>query len=208
MGETTASCGQRSRMSGTSRKRPLPGTAWAFAGATLLGAFLLFQIQPLISKFILPWFGGAPAVWTTCMLFFQIVLFGGYAYSHLLASRLSPRGQAVAQGLLLLAAIAVLPIAPSAAWKPTDSSAPTARILLALDGDRGVAVLRALDHEPVDPGVVQSQFPRPHAVSPLRAFEFRLLAGLAELSRSSSSRPSTWKRSRGSGRGPFPCMPC
>ncbi len=104
-------------------------TAWAFAGATLLGAFLLFQIQPLISKFILPWFGGAPAVWTTCMLFFQIVLFGGYAYSHLLVSRLSPRGQAVVQCLLLIAAIAVLPIAPSVSWKPADSAAPTAHIL-------------------------------------------------------------------------------
>ena len=113
-------------------------TAWAFAGATLMGAFLLFQVQPLISKFILPWFGGAPAVWTTCMLFFQIVLFGGYTYSHLLVSRLSPRGQAIAQGLLLLVAIAVLPIAPSAAWKPTEDSAPTARILLLLTATVGL----------------------------------------------------------------------
>ena len=108
----------------------------------------MFQIQPLISKFILPWFGGAPAVWTTCMLFFQIVLFGGYAYSHLLVGRLSPRGQAVVQCLLLLAAIAVLPIAPSAAWKPTDSSAAHAPHPPALDGDGGAAVLRALDHQP------------------------------------------------------------
>ena len=113
-------------------------TLWAFAGATLLGAFLLFQIQPLISKFILPWFGGAPAVWTTCMLFFQIVLFGGYAYSHLLVSRLSPRGQALAQCLILLAAVAVLPIAPSESWKPSDSSVPTYRILLLLTATVGL----------------------------------------------------------------------
>ena len=113
-------------------------TAWAFAAATLLGAFLLFQIQPLISKFILPWFGGAPAVWTTCMLFFQIVLFAGYAYSHLLVSRLSPRGQAALQILLVLAAIAVLPIAPGAAWKPVDGSAPTVRILLLLAATVGL----------------------------------------------------------------------
>ncbi len=113
-------------------------TAWLFAGATLLGAFLLFQIQPLISKFILPWFGGAPAVWTTCMLFFQVVLFGGYAYSHLLVSRLAPRGQAIVQGLLLLAAMTVLPIAPSTSWKPIDSSAPTARILLLLTATVGL----------------------------------------------------------------------
>ena len=55
---------------------------FAFAGTILLSAFLLFQVQPLISKFILPWFGGCPAVWTTCMLF-PIVLFAGYSYAHL-----------------------------------------------------------------------------------------------------------------------------
>ena len=111
---------------------------WPFAGATLLGAFLLFQVQPLIGKFILPWFGGAPAVWTTCMLFFQIALFGGYAYSHLLVSRLAPRGQFVVQGLLLLAALTALPIAPSASWKPADSSNPTVRILLLLAATVGL----------------------------------------------------------------------
>ncbi|HIK91244.1 MAG TPA: hypothetical protein EYG03_04530, partial [Planctomycetes bacterium] len=52
-----------------------------FAAAIFISAFLLFQVQPLISKAILPWFGGAPGVWTTCLLFFQSVLFGGYAYA-------------------------------------------------------------------------------------------------------------------------------
>ena len=50
--------------------------------AGVSSAFLLFQVQPLISKFILPWFGGSPAVWTAAMLFFQVVLFGGYLYAH------------------------------------------------------------------------------------------------------------------------------
>jgi hypothetical protein len=103
-----------------------------FAGTVLLSAFLLFQVQPLISKFILPWFGGAPAVWTTCMLFFQVALFAGYSFAHLAGSRLSLRAQAVVQGVLLLAALAVLPIVPSAAWKPLESEAPTWRILLLL----------------------------------------------------------------------------
>ena len=68
-----------------------------FLGAlSLLSAFLLFQVQPVISKFILPWFGGSPGVWTTCMVFFQVVLFGGYAYAHFL-SRLQPRWQAMAR---------------------------------------------------------------------------------------------------------------
>ena len=53
-----------------------------FAFVITLSAFLLFQVQPIIGKFILPWFGGSPAVWTTCMLFFQCLLFAGYAYAH------------------------------------------------------------------------------------------------------------------------------
>ena len=57
----------------------------AFGVTTLLGAFLLFEVQPLVSKAILPWFGGVPAVWTACMLFFQVLLLGGYVYAHLLA---------------------------------------------------------------------------------------------------------------------------
>src|ERR1700756_431658 len=56
--------------------------ALLFGLTILLGAFLLFQVQPLIAKLILPWFGGSAAVWTSCMLFFQIALLGGYAYAH------------------------------------------------------------------------------------------------------------------------------
>ena len=67
----------------------------AFGVTILTGAFLLFQVQPLGSKAILPWFGGCPAVWTTCMLFFQVVLFAGYCYAHLLQQWLPPRRQAI-----------------------------------------------------------------------------------------------------------------
>ncbi len=137
-------------------------TAWAFAATTLLGAFLLFQVQPLIGKFILPWFGGAPAVWTTCMLFFQIVLFGGYAYSHLLAVRLTPRSQAVAQCVLLLAALAGLPIAPSDSWKPAGSADPTAHILLLLMAAVGLPYFMLSTTSPL----IQSWFGR---IYPARA---------------------------------------
>ena len=98
---------------------------------SLLSAFLLFQVQPLISKFILPWFGGSPGVWTTCMLFFQIVLFGGYAYAHLL-TRLPVRKQALLHGCLILAALFCLPISPADSWKPTGEEDPGIRILLLL----------------------------------------------------------------------------
>jgi spermidine synthase len=98
---------------------------------TLTSAFLLFQVQPVISKFILPWFGGSPGVWTTCMLFFQIVLFLGYTYAHLLG-KLPRKVQAVVHASLLLAALVFLPITPAESWKPTGSEDPSGRILMLL----------------------------------------------------------------------------
>src|SRR5580693_2959243 len=77
----------------------------AFWVTIFLSAFLLFQVQPLIGKYVLPWFGGSPAVWTTCMLFFQIVLLAGYAYAHLLVTKLKPRTQMIVHLCLLVAAI-------------------------------------------------------------------------------------------------------
>ena len=100
-----------------------------FAATTLLGAFLVFQVQPVISKCVLPWFGGTPAVWTTCMLFFQILLFGGYLYAHVLRTYCRPALQAVIQLSLLSVAIMMLPIEPSEAWKPTGSESPTLYLL-------------------------------------------------------------------------------
>ena len=92
-------------------------------------ALLLFEVQPIISKYILPWFGGTPAVWTTCMVFFQSVLFAGYAYVHLSHALLRPRWQAIVHLLLLAAAISALPIVPDARWKLAADAAPTWSIL-------------------------------------------------------------------------------
>jgi hypothetical protein len=104
---------------------------------SLLSAFLLFQVQPMISKFILPWFGGSPGVWTTCMLFFQIVLFAGYAYAHLL-TRLQRRTQFIVHGVLVVLALVCLPIAPGDSWKPAGDEDPVGRILLLLLGTVGL----------------------------------------------------------------------
>ena len=104
---------------------------------SLLSAFLLFQVQPMISKFILPWFGGSPGVWTTCMLFFQIVLFAGYAYAHLL-TKLQRRTQFIVHGVLVIAALICLPISPSDSWKPAGDEDPVGRILLLLLGTVGL----------------------------------------------------------------------
>src|SRR5438270_8871580 len=92
-------------------------------------AFLLFLLQPIIAKQILPWFGGSAAVWTTCLVFFQTALLAGYAYSDFLVRRVTPRRQLALHGTLLLVSLAVLPIIPGAQWKPQGSEAPIARIL-------------------------------------------------------------------------------
>ncbi|MCA9231708.1 MAG: fused MFS/spermidine synthase [Planctomycetales bacterium] len=105
------------------------GLAWCFAMAIFISAFLVFQVQPVISKVILPWFGGSPAVWTSCLLFFQTALFAGYAYAHWSVSRLSPKWQGGLHLLLIAVALCVLPITPSPDWKPVDGAWPTLRIL-------------------------------------------------------------------------------
>jgi SAM-dependent methyltransferase len=110
----------------------------AYALTIFTGAFLLFQVQPLMGRYLLPWFGGSPGVWTTCMLFFQVALLAGYAYAHYSSRWLKPRTQAVVHGVLLLAALALLPIAPGADWKPVSSAEPIGRILLLLTACLGL----------------------------------------------------------------------
>lgn len=103
-----------------------------FALTTFLSAFLLFQVQPLLSKAILPWFGGSPAVWTVCMLFFQIVLFCGYVYAHLATKYVPREFQALLHVTLLAVAVSLGPITPDASWKPNPADDPTGRIMLLL----------------------------------------------------------------------------
>jgi SAM-dependent methyltransferase len=103
-----------------------------YAVTIFLSAFLLFQVQAIIGKCILPWFGGGAAVWTACMLFFQTALLAGYAYAHVVRTRLSDRGQAAVHLALLAAGLVLLPIVPSATWKPEAAGDPTWLILGAL----------------------------------------------------------------------------
>src|SRR3954465_1755553 len=101
-----------------------------FAATIFVSAFLLFQVQPLVSKYILPWFGGTAAVWTTCMLFFQTILFCGYAYAHFSQRWLQPRMQVVVHVCLIALAMVFLQVVPSDSWKPEGSSNPVGQILL------------------------------------------------------------------------------
>ena len=109
-----------------------------YATTIFLSAFLLFQVQPFICKYILPWFGGTPAVWATCMVFFQVVLLGGYAYAHLIVSKLSLKKQALVHIALLLASLPFLPIIPGDIWKPAPEKPPALQILLLLAANIGV----------------------------------------------------------------------
>src|SRR5436190_532216 len=97
-----------------------------------LSAFLLFEVQPIIAKMILPWFGGTSAVWSTCMLFFQLVLLLGYLYAHWLHRRFDPRRQAMIHTILLALSLAALPILPAERWKSVAVGQPSLRILALL----------------------------------------------------------------------------
>ena len=85
----------------------------AYACTIFLSAFLLFAVQPMIGKIILPWFGGSAAVWSTCLLFFQAALLGGYLYAHWSTRHLNPRRQAILHIVLMGVSLALLPVLPS-----------------------------------------------------------------------------------------------
>jgi len=95
-----------------------------FAVTIFLSAFLLFQVQPMIAKLILPWFGGSAAVWVTCMLFFQIALLLGYGYAHLMVRTVPLRHQGLVHIALLIVSLATLPILPNPRWKPAGGEDP------------------------------------------------------------------------------------
>ena len=105
---------------------------WTFGLSIFLSAFLLFQVEPIIAKIILPWFGGVAAVWSVCLLFFQVTLLLGYFYAHILTSHIPDRLRGWIHISLLVASLLTLPVIPASAWKPTGSEDPTFRVLLLL----------------------------------------------------------------------------
>jgi hypothetical protein len=148
-------------------------------GATLfLSAFLLFLVQPLIGKYVLPWFGGTPAVWTTCMLFFQALLLGGYGYAHELSRRWPLRRQALSHIFLLCATVLAIlwfSIVPSPAWKPSGNQSPIPGILGLLLASIGAPYLVLSSTAPL----LQAWFSRTHpASSPYRLYALSNLGSL------------------------------
>jgi len=103
-----------------------------FAATIALSALLLFLVQPIIAKQILPWFGGSAGVWAVCMVFFQSTLLAGYAYAHVVVRRLRPLNQFRLHVALLVASLALLPIIPNPGFKPVGGHDAAAAILLVL----------------------------------------------------------------------------
>ncbi len=113
----------RARSAARSRGAALYGVA------VFVAAFLLFQVEPIMGRLILPWFGGSAAIWMVTVMFFQVVLVLGYLYAHLLVRHVRPARQMFVHVPVLLASLAVLPILPAASWKPVGGQDPTLRIL-------------------------------------------------------------------------------
>jgi hypothetical protein len=112
----------------------------AAAFFSFFSAFLLFQVQPLMGRFLLPWFGGTAAVWCVCLLFYQCALLAGYGYAHS-TSRMGMRRRSRVHAALLMLSVTTLgaqwlvwgtPMAPDSSWKPAASEEPILRLLMLL----------------------------------------------------------------------------
>lgn len=150
---------------------PAPIPRWQIALMALtifVSAFLLFQVQPLISKKLLPWFGGSPAVWTTAMLFFQTTLFAGYGYAHIVTHKLKPRTHLLVHiGLVAVSALLAFLINPSDRWKPDGDENPTLYVLMLLAVSIGIPYFTLASTGPI----VQAWFARVRpGASPYRLY--------------------------------------
>ena len=148
------------------------------AGTSIfLSAFLLFALEPLIAKRILPWFGGSSAVWSVCLVFYQVALLAGYLYARVLTRYLSQTRQALVHIALLSAALLLLPIGPTSRWKPGTQASPTWLILQMLTVTIGLpfAILAATSP------LLQHWLARAGDEKPYRLFALSNFASLAAL---------------------------
>jgi spermidine synthase len=149
-----------------------------YALTIFLSSFLLFQVQPVIAKIILPWFGGSAAVWNTCMLFFQTALLGGYTYAHVLHGKFPSRKQSQIHMGLLAVSLAALPILPAAKWKPEGGEDPALLILGLLTVTIGLPYFLLSTTGPL----LQAWYARSHAGAvPYRLFALSNFSSLLAL---------------------------
>ncbi len=149
-----------------------------YASTIFCSAFLLFLVQPIIAKQILPWFGGSANVWTTCLVFFQATLLVGYAYSDLVVRRMPARSQVWVHWGLLAASCALLPIIPAAHWKPLGGENPSLLILGLLAATIGLPYLVLSTTSPLVQAWFARSFP---GRSPYRLFALSNFASMLAL---------------------------
>jgi SAM-dependent methyltransferase len=154
------------------------GGVLLFAVTVFSSAFLLFLVQPIIAKQILPWFGGSAAVWTTCLVFFQTTLLLGYAYADWIVRALAPRRQVALHTALLVASLLALPIEPGAWWKPTGSENPIVLILGLLAATLGLPYFLLSTTSPLAQAWFARRLP---GRDPYRLFALSNLASVAAL---------------------------
>ena len=148
-----------------------------FAATVFLSAFLLFQIQPIVAKMILPWFGGSSSVWTLCMVFFQVDLLLGYAYVHLVHEKLSARRQPWVHGALLLLSLATLPVVADPSWKLEAQAYPSWSVLGVLATTVGVPFLLLSTTGPL----MQAWYARAFVTQGVQPYRLYALSSLASM---------------------------
>ncbi|HEY2817041.1 MAG TPA: fused MFS/spermidine synthase [Casimicrobiaceae bacterium] len=141
-------------------------------------AFLLFLVQPIIAKEILPWFGGSAAVWTTCLVFFQSALLLGYAYADWSVRNLKPKRQVQLHIAALVVSLLLLPIVPGAFWKPAGDENPVWRILGLLAATMGLPYFLLSTTSPLVQAWFARRFP---GREPYRLFALSNLASMLAL---------------------------
>jgi hypothetical protein len=140
-----------------------------FVAAVCASAFLIFLVQPIVGKRILPWFGGAPAVWTLCLAFYQSALFLGYGYAHLLIRLATPAQQLGVHALVIAVAAMLMPVLPGDTWLPHEHTNPSVQILTMLAANVALPFMALASTGPL----VQAWFARRHPQQspyPLYAF--------------------------------------
>ncbi len=150
----------------------------ALAGLSIFSAaFLLFALEPLVAKRILPWFGGSSAVWSVCLVFYQVALLAGYSYARILTRYLRQGRQVAVHIFLLVASLAFLPIGPGARWKPDLNGQPAWLILGMLTATIGLPFAMLSATSPL----LQDWIARSGDDRPYRFFALSNMASLSAL---------------------------
>src|SRR6266550_508429 len=184
---STAQCDVAILGSDTRLAAPTSLSLYSYCITIFLGAFLLFSVQLVVGKYFLPWFGGTPAMWTTCMFFFQVLLLAGYGYAHGLTNRVGARVQlrlhlsVLFGSLVVFAGLALLwkdPLLPNATWRPHASDHPAWNVILVLAVSAGLPYFVLSTTSPL----LQSWFARTYpGLSPYRLYALSNLGSLLGL---------------------------